>query len=49
MPEVANNVFIAKTGTKFGNYGKNPAPVVIYNKALTDLTVGLSDNTFIFK
>ncbi len=49
MPEIANNVFIAKTGTKFGNYGKNPAPVVIYNKALTDLTVGLSDNTFIFK
>lgn len=49
MPVIANNVFIAKTGTKFGNYGKNPAEMMIFNKSLTDLTVGLTNNTFIFK
>ncbi len=49
MPAIANNVFVAKVGTKFGNYGKNPAEMVIYNKSVTDLTVGLSGNSFIFK
>lgn len=49
MPAIANNVFIAKLGTKFGYYGKNPAELVIYNKSLTDLTVGLAGNSFIYK
>lgn len=49
LPEIAGNVFIGKNGTKFGNYGKNPAPVYTYDKTLPDLTAGLSDNTFIFK
>ena len=49
LPEVSGNVFIGRSGTKFGNYGKNPAPVYTYDKTLPDLTAGLSDNTFIFK
>ena len=49
LPVIANNVFIGKKGTKFGNYGKIPAELYYFNEDLPNLTVGLSDNTFIFK
>ena len=48
MPELIGNVFAAKKGTNFGFYGMKASTEYIYDETLTDLTVGLEDNTMIF-
>ena len=49
MPEMYGNVFAAKEGSPFGIYGlKTNNKVYTYDSTLTNLTIGLDDNTFIF-
>ncbi len=52
MPEVTGNLFVSKEGNKFGLYGigeyERDKDMITYNKNITNTTVGLDDNTFVF-
>ena len=49
VPEIYGNVFAAKEGSPFGIYGlKSNNKVYSFDSTLTELTIGLDDNTFIF-
>ncbi len=52
MPEVTGNIFANIKGQKFGLYGtgnkSRERDMIIYNEQITDKTVGLDDNTFVF-
>ncbi len=49
MPELTGNIFVAKSGTSFGIYGlKTNNQKVVFDEKITDVTVGLDDNTFVF-
>jgi hypothetical protein len=49
MPEMYGNVFAAKEGSPFGIYGlKTNQKVYTFDSTLTNQTIGLDDNTFIF-
>ncbi len=49
MPEMYGNVFVAKEGSPFGIYGlKTNNKVYTYDPTITNLTIGLDDNTFVY-
>ncbi|MBE6704016.1 MAG: hypothetical protein E7583_02020 [Ruminococcaceae bacterium] len=49
MPELYGNIFVAKDGTNFGIYGiRSSQTKVVFDEKITDTTIGLDDNTFVF-
>lgn len=48
LPEFFGNLFIAKPGTAFGIYGSKESSSIRLTENIEDITVGLSDNTFVF-
>ncbi len=52
MPRVIGNIFANVRGQKFGLYGegrhRRDRDMITYDETITDKTVGLDDNTFIF-
>lgn len=48
IPELYGNIFVAKNGTRFGIYGYINSTALTYDEKLTNITIGLDDNTLVF-
>ena len=49
LPVVSGNVFIGAKGNNFGFYSKNAPKLLTYDETVTKFTVGLDNNTFMYR